>query len=97
MALVFPILITDIYSQRHHQLSHRALSQQILHVQAAVLVLVYHAEDLLDALLRGVFVGRELDPGSELGCSCQLHASCENEKVGQGYESHDLALGRNGK
>ena len=39
---------------------------ELLHVEGAVLVLVHHAEDLLDALFGSVFVFREFDHGSDL-------------------------------
>ena len=39
---------------------------ELLHVEGTVLVLVHHAEDLLDALLRSVFVFGEFDHGADL-------------------------------
>jgi hypothetical protein len=44
---------------------------ELLHVEGAILVLVHHAEDLLDALFGCVFVFWELDHGSDLFFPCE--------------------------
>ena len=40
---------------------------ELFHVEAAILVFIHHAEDLLNSLLRCVFISRELHHGSDLG------------------------------
>ena len=39
---------------------------ELLHIEGAILVLVHHAENLLDALLGSVFVFREFNHGADL-------------------------------
>jgi len=39
---------------------------ELLHVERAILVLVHHAENLLDTLFRSVFVLGEFDHGTDL-------------------------------
>jgi hypothetical protein len=52
---------------RHNGLVALAALLELGHVQAAVLVLVHHAEDLPDSLLRRVFVLGQFDHGADLG------------------------------
>jgi len=70
------MIITDFLQQlhqpviqrqrRHDRLIPLASLLELIHVQAPVLILVHHAEDLLDSLLRRVLVFGQFDHGPDL-------------------------------